>query len=58
MRTDRCESHNLAADNPGKVKELEQAWTRHMEEFRAMATEDLPPGQAAKNDREPKNQSD
>ena len=28
---------NLATERPAKVKELEQAWTRHMEEFRAAA---------------------
>jgi len=58
LHTDRSETHNLAAGNPDKVKELEQAWTRHMEEFRATATADLPPGQTAKNDRKPKPQSD
>jgi len=56
MRNDRSESHNLAAEHPDKVAELEQAWTRHEKEFRADATRDLPPGQAAKI--EPKNQPD
>jgi len=58
LRTDRSESHNLAAEHPGKVRELEEAWTRHEEEFRALATQDLPPGQRAKNDREPQYQPD
>jgi arylsulfatase A-like enzyme len=58
LRTDRSESHNLAAELPDKVKELEEAWTRHMEEFRATATQDLPPNQVAKNDREPRDQAD
>jgi arylsulfatase len=58
LRTDRCESHNLAAEYPAKVTELERAWTRHMEEFRVLATQDLPPGRTAKNEREPKNQPD
>ena len=49
LRTDRSESHNLAPDYPGKVAELERAWTRHMEEFRALATQDLPPGEVAPN---------
>jgi arylsulfatase len=58
MRSDRSESRNLAADHPDKVQELEAAWTRHAEEFRAQATQDLPPGQSAKNDREPRYQPD
>jgi arylsulfatase A-like enzyme len=58
MRTDRSESHDLAADHPDIVRELEQAWTRHTEEFRVLATEDLPPGRSAKNFAEPKNPSD
>jgi len=58
MRTDRSETHNRAADYPKKVRELEQAWTQHMEEFRAAATQDLPRGQAARNYREPTNQPD
>lgn len=37
---DRSESRNLAAELPGKVRELEQAWTKHAEEFRALATAD------------------
>ncbi len=37
LSTDRCESKNLAADHPGEVRDLERAWTRHMEEFRACA---------------------
>jgi arylsulfatase len=58
LRSDRSESHNLAAAYPDKVKALEQAWTRRMEEFRALATPDLPPGRAAKNEREPQYQPD
>jgi arylsulfatase A-like enzyme len=58
MRTDRSESHNLAAEYPDKVKELAEAWARHTEEFRVLATQDLPPGKSAQNEREPKNQSD
>jgi len=40
LRRDRSESTNLAADHPDKVRELEQAWTKHMEEFRTRATQD------------------
>ncbi len=39
---DRSETHNLAVGNPSKVKELEQAWTRHFAEIRTLATRDLP----------------
>ena len=56
LKSDRSESRNLAADLPDKVKELDEAWTRHMEEFRAQALQDLPPGQdrgKAKTKREP-----
>jgi len=48
LRSDRCESRNLAADQPDKVHELEQAWTQHMEEFLALAKQDLPPGPEGK----------
>jgi arylsulfatase len=37
LRADRSESHNLAAEHPEKVRELQQAWTRHAEEFRELA---------------------
>jgi arylsulfatase len=43
LRTDRSESQNLAAQEPDKVRELEESWTRHLEEFRRLALEDLPP---------------
>ena len=38
----------LRPQHPDKVKELDQAWTRHMEEFRALAQQDLPPDRAGK----------
>jgi arylsulfatase len=37
LRSDRAESKNLAAEHPEKVEELQQAWTRHADEFRALA---------------------
>ena len=43
LTTDRSESRNLAAQYPDKVKELEGVWVRHMEEFRALVAQDLPP---------------
>ena len=39
---DRSETYNLAVANPSKVKELEQTWTRHFNETRTLATQDLP----------------
>jgi arylsulfatase len=51
MRSDRSETKNVAAEHPDKVKELDQAWTRHAEEFRALAMKDRPsdqPGGKAK----------
>ena len=42
LHTDRAESRNLAIKNPGKVRELERIWTRHLEEFRALASQPLP----------------
>ena len=54
LSADRCESHNLAVDHPEKVKELEQAWTKHMKEFRDLAKQDMPPlagKQRAKKDK-------
>ncbi len=41
LRTDRSESKNLALEHPRKVMELEKVWTRHMDEFRALAAQDL-----------------
>jgi len=43
LRSDRSETKNLAAAHPDKVKGLDQAWARHMEEFRTLAMQDLPP---------------
>jgi arylsulfatase len=44
LRVDRCESKNLSAAYPGKVKELEQVWLKRVEELRALAAQDLPAG--------------
>ncbi|MGB3194942.1 MAG: arylsulfatase, partial [Phycisphaerae bacterium] len=40
MRTDRSESNNLADQQPEKVRELSERWTRMAEEFRRLATGD------------------
>jgi arylsulfatase len=45
LRTDRSESVNLAAAQPERIKQLEAAWTRHADEFRALANADKPPKQ-------------
>jgi arylsulfatase len=37
LRTDRAESNNLAAENPGKVQELAAAWERETEAIHALA---------------------
>jgi len=43
LTTDRAESNNLAEKQPERVKQLDTIWTKHMEEFRALAVKDLPP---------------
>ena len=42
LKSDRSECRNLAADYPDKLGELQQAWTRLMEEFQALAKQDAP----------------
>ena len=37
LSVDRCESHDLAAKNPEKVRELSALWQRSEDEFRALA---------------------
>lgn len=56
LNNDRCESKNLAAEHPDKVAQLQQQWTRHMEEFRALAMQDLPPDRGLQTTR-PKGKS-
>ena len=58
LRAYRGESQNSADQFPEKVTQMAEEWTRHMEEFRVIATEDLPPGRSAKNERSPPNQAD
>lgn len=40
LSRDRGESHNLAAQQPGRVRELEGLWQRHTEETRKLALTD------------------
>ena len=42
MSKDRSEIHNLAAEHPDKVKELEAAWNKHAAEFHDLALQDPP----------------
>ena len=44
LTTDRAESKNLAEKQPERVKEMAAIWTKHTEEFHALAVKDLPPG--------------
>jgi arylsulfatase len=53
LSQDRAETRNQAAGNPAKVKELEQEWTRHFEEIRALATRDLLATEVDKNAKAP-----
>jgi arylsulfatase len=53
LRTDRSESHNLAAQQPDKVQQMEEAWTRHLEEFRRLALKDLPPAKKGEKAKAP-----
>jgi arylsulfatase len=45
---DRGETSNLAARQPEKARELAALWTRRWDEFRALASKDVPPGKPAK----------
>jgi arylsulfatase A-like enzyme len=43
MRTDRAESHDLAAERPGKVRQLEARWNREVEAISRLAAKTAPP---------------
>ena len=40
LKRDRAESNNMSAKQPGKVRELERIWIKHLEETRALAIKD------------------
>ena len=40
LSTDRTETQNLVAQYPNKARELEHAWNKHADEFRALANAD------------------
>jgi arylsulfatase len=42
LSADRAETNNLAAKNPQKAKELEEAWNARWREFQALALADAP----------------
>ena len=42
LSRDRTETSDLAAEHPDRVRDLEQSWTRRMNEFRELALQDLP----------------
>ncbi len=42
LGVDRSESKNLASRHADEVEKLEALWTRYLDEFRALATRDLP----------------
>ena len=42
MRTDRAESNNLASNHPQKVGQLAELWDKKFNEFRQLASQDLP----------------
>ena len=45
LSQDRGENRNQAAENPTKVKELEQEWTRRFKEIQEVATQDQSPSE-------------
>ena len=47
LATDRTETRNLAPGNSTMVRELSLRWQRHMDEFAALARDDLKTGQGA-----------
>ena len=42
LSRDRCETKNLAADNPDKVRDLASIWKKQWDEIAALAAADLP----------------
>ncbi|MCX7045793.1 MAG: arylsulfatase [Candidatus Sumerlaeota bacterium] len=56
MRTDRCESKNLADKNPEKVKELSERWMSCVEDFKRVAAADGETSQTVKRQARAKRQ--
>jgi arylsulfatase A-like enzyme len=47
LSVDRSEMNDLAARQPERARELEQAWTQRLAEFRELAMQDLPAEETA-----------
>jgi len=58
LTTDRAEAKNLAAKQSERVKEMAAVWTKHTEEFRALAMQDLPPDAGEKPNGKKKNKAE
>ena len=43
LRDDRSEMHDLSTQNPDKTRKLATLWQEKMDEFRKLASRDLPP---------------
>jgi len=50
---DRAESNNLAEKMPEKVSELDRLWTKVTNEFRELATRDLPADKKSSGEQAP-----
>lgn len=48
LSRDRSETRDLAKENPAKLRELTTLWAKQFEEYRALATRNLPPGESKK----------
>ena len=44
LEADRTETSDLASEHPGKVRQMEELWTRRLNEFRSLALENLAGG--------------
>jgi arylsulfatase len=60
LKTDRCESVNLAEKNPEKLREMIALFTKQSDEIRALARKDLPAGAqpAASGNKKPAKSAD
>jgi arylsulfatase A-like enzyme len=54
LKRDRSETKDLAVKYPAKVRELEQAWKKHLDEFSQLAAKDAPVEKEGKKSRREK----
>ncbi len=54
LSSDRTESNDVASQRPDKVRELDQLWNKSTNEFRELATRDLPTDQKSDTKATPK----